>query len=168
MTTQTENAVMSQTPAPDSAIPVFNIQRAYLKGTSLEMPGAPASFLAHRELSVNLHLDQKHSEVAPGLFEVVLVATLTATDTKEGKVYFLLEIEQAGIFELRNIPAEHMAGLLHVRCPGILQNYLRVQITDTLARATLPPFMMPDIDWNAVMQQAQAEQQAAIDNRIVH
>ena len=166
MTMQTSSAVATQ--AADTNPPVFNIQRVYLKGTSLEMPNAPGIFIGQNEISMDLRLEPKRNVLADGVFEVVLHATLTATNPKDGKVWFLLEIEQAGIFELRNFPAEHMEGLLKVRCPAILHNYLRVQITDTLSRATLPQFMMPEFDWNQIAQQAKAEQQAAITDRIVH
>lgn len=166
MTTQTASDIAPQ--APDANAPMFNIQRVYLKGTSLEMPHAPAIFIGQHEIGFNLNLTPKRTELAPGIFELVLHATLTATDTKDGKVWFLLEVEQAGIFELRNIPADHAEGLLTTRCPTILHNYLRVQISDTLSRATLPPFLLPEFDWGHIAQQAQAEQQAAITNRVVH
>lgn len=166
MTTQTASDIAPQ--APEANAPMFNIQRAYLKGTSFEMPHGPAIFLGQHEIGFSLNLTPKRAELAPGVFEIVLHATLTATDSKDGKVWFLLEIEQAGIFELRNIPAEHVEGLLAIRCPTILHNYLRVQISDTLSRATLPPFMLPEFDWGVVTQQAQAEQQAAIADRVVH
>jgi preprotein translocase subunit SecB len=157
----------AQTPASASDVtnqaasgPVFNIARIYLKGTSLEMPHAPAIFKNAGECSVNLTVNTKHAEIDPGFHEVVLVATLTLTETKTQKVLYLLEVEQAGIFELRNIPAEHVEGLLTERCPAMLQNYLRVQITDTLNRASLPMFILPEIDWHQVAMQTKAAQAA--------
>lgn len=166
MTMQTSSAVATQ--APDTNPPLFNIQRVYLKGTSLEMPHAPGIFIGQNEISMDLRLEPKTAALSDGVFEVVLHATLTAKNPKDGKVWFLLEIEQAGIFELRNIPAEHVEGLLNIRCPTILHNYLRVQITDTLSRATLPQFILPEFDWSQIAQQAKAEQQAAITDRVMH
>lgn len=138
--------------------PVFNIVRVYMKGQSLEMPNAPAIFKSSAECNVNLSVNTKNTEIDPGFHEVVLVGTLSVTDNQTQKVVYLLEIEQAGIFELRNIPAEHVEGLLAVRCPAMLQNYLRVQITDTLSRATLPAFFLPEIDWEHVAAQAKTSQ----------
>lgn len=155
MTSQTS----PNTPAITNTVangPVFNIARIYLKGLSLEMPHAPGVFKNAGECSVNLSVDTKNAELEPGFHEVVLIGTLSLTDNATQKVVYLLEIEQAGIFELRNIPAEHVDGLLKERCPAMLQNYLRVQITDTLSRATLPTFILPEIDWHQVAVQAKA------------
>jgi preprotein translocase subunit SecB len=156
MTTQTTNAPATTNAAANG--PLFNIARIYLKGLSLEMPHAPAVFKSTGECSVNLSVNTKHAELEPGFHEVVLVGTLSLTDNASQKVVYLLEIEQAGVFELRNIPAEHVEGLLTERCPAMLQNYLRVQITDTLSRATLPAFILPEIDWHHVAVQAKASQ----------
>jgi preprotein translocase subunit SecB len=157
MTSQTSPNAPAATNAAASG-PLFNIARIYLKGISLEMPHAPGVFKNTGECSVNLSVNTKHSEIEPGFHEVVLVGTVSLTDNASGKVVYLLEIEQAGIFELRNIPAEHVEGLLAERCPAMLQNYLRVQITDTLSRATLPTFILPEIDWHQVALQAKAAQ----------
>jgi preprotein translocase subunit SecB len=164
--------VTTQTTAPvqqanDPNTPVFNIQRVYLKGTSLEIPHAPEIFLVQGEIAMDLNVTPKRTELSQGVYELVLHATLTAKSRDNDKVLFLLEIEQAGIFELRNIPAEHVEGLLSVRCPTILHNYLRVQVTDTLNRATLPQFLVPEIDWDFVAQQVKAEQ-AASAKHVLH
>jgi preprotein translocase subunit SecB len=142
---------------PELSAPLFNIQRVYLKGASLEMPHAPASFLEQAELTINLEVTPKMVNIAPDLYEINLHATLEAKNAKTGATNFLLEIDQAGIFELRNIPAEHMADLLDVRCPSILHGYLRVQMSDMLARATLPGFLLPEFDWMAMALQRRAE-----------
>lgn len=152
---------------PEVNAPVFNIQRVYLKGTSFEMPHAPEIFMGQNEIAMDLNITPRLTELAPGVHELVLHATLTAKARESEKVWFLLEIEQAGIFELRNIPAEHVEGLLNVRCPTILHNYLRVQVTDTLNRASLPAFSLPEFDWGYVMQQAKIEQEEAA-KRLLH
>jgi preprotein translocase subunit SecB len=155
MTTQTA-AQVPQT--QDINAPVFNIQRVYLKGTSLEMPHAPEIFLGQNEITMDLNVTPKLTELAPGVHELVLHATLTAKDAKSNKIWFLLEIDQAGIFELRNIPAEHVEGLLNIRCPTILHGHLRVQIADTLNRATMPQFLLPEFDYAHIAQQAKEQQ----------
>jgi preprotein translocase subunit SecB len=167
MTTQAATPTVVQQ-AQDLNAPSFNIQRVYLKGTSLEMPHAPAIFLGQNEIAMDLNITPKMTELAPGVHELVLHATLTAKDPKSDKVWFLLEVDQAGIFELRNIPTEHINGLLQVRCPTILHNYLRVQIADTLSRATLPQFILPEFDWQHIAMQQAAAEPAEASPRIMH
>lgn len=169
----TVDIMTNQAPTPavqqnqDANVPFFNIQRVYLKGTSLELPGAPELFLEQSQLTSDLDVKLDATEKAPGIFEVVLHVTLTAKNPESGKPAFLLEVDQAGIFELRNIPAEHVQGLLYVRAPAILTNYVRVQITDTLSRATLPQFILPEFDWSQNLQAAAAAAAAEPTNRIM-
>ena len=147
---------VSTTPAVVDAAeqqPTFTLQRAYVRGMSLEMPLGANTFLQagnpHLDLSVNV----TPTEIQPGVFEVVLRATLTST--LEGKTMFLLELDEAGIFEIRNIPAEHMPAVLEVNCPTILTPYLRAQVADMMTRATLPVFHLPEVNWVVMFEQRQ-------------
>ena len=138
------------------AVPHYAIQRVYLKGMSLEIPGAPEIYSVARELSLNFQVQRSSTTVAQDLHEVTLTATVEAKDAKTGKTEFLLEVTQAGLFEMRGIPAEHVEGLIDVRSPTILHAYLRVAISDTLQRASLPLFIIPEFDYNLIQQQTKA------------
>lgn len=149
-------ATINQTPAESQA--VFNIQRTYLKGISLELPKGAETFLQQGNPNIDLNLGVSSSLLADGIFEVNLRATVTSQI--DGKTLFLLEVDQAGIFEIRNIPAEQMQGVLEVSCPAILAPYLRAQVADALSRATMPIFYLPEINWLAMFQQRVADAQA--------
>jgi preprotein translocase subunit SecB len=153
-----EDQIATITPSPAENQAVFNIQRTYLKGISLELPKGAETFLQQGNPNIDLNLGVSSTLLADGVFEVNLRATLTSQI--DGKTLFLLEVDQAGIFEIRNIPAEQMQGVLEVSCPGILAPYLRAQIADAQARATLPIFYLPEINWLAMFQQRAAEAQA--------
>lgn len=142
-----------------NAQPVFSIQRAYLKGVSLEIPKGAETFLQEGNPNLELNLSVTPAELSEGIFEVSLRGTLTSKlgDT----TLFLLEVDQAGIFEVRNIPADQMASVLEVGCPTILTPYLRAQVADVLTRATLPVFHLPEVNWMAMQAQRNAEQQQA-------
>jgi preprotein translocase subunit SecB len=129
---------------PENA-PSFLIQRVYLKGVSLELPNAPAIFLEQGNLEISFNLNNSRNDLEGDSKEIVLRATVEA---KIGaKHVFVLEIDQAGIFELKNIPADQVEQLLQVNCPSILTPYLRSQISNTLLHASLPQFMLPEINW---------------------
>lgn len=146
-------------------LPAFHIHRIYLKGCSLEMPHAPKIFLEQGEIKMDVQLNPAVNDIGDGNFDVALRATLTA---KLGdKVLYLLEVDQAGIFELQNIPAADQQMLLEVKCPEILTSYIRTQLADTLSRAQMPPFLLPEINWGqAFMERQQANVIAA--NESVH
>jgi preprotein translocase subunit SecB len=136
--------------------PVFSIQRVYVKGMSLEMPNAPAIFLDSQQPSVEAAFDVSALQIVEGIHETSVTVTLT---TRVGdKVAFLIETTQAGIFEIRNVPADQMDVLLHVVCANIVFPYLRANLADAIQRTGFPPIHLADIDFGAIHQQRLAQQ----------
>jgi preprotein translocase subunit SecB len=89
----------------------------------------------------------------------------TLTSRVEGKVLFLVEANQAGIFEFNNIPAEQIDPMLGITCPTILYPYLRSNIADTISRAGFQPIHLNEINFHGMYQQRLMQaQQAAGDN----
>lgn len=138
--------------------PVFQIQRVYLKDLSLEQPNSPAILLEQQQPSVDIQLGVQAENVAEGIFEVCVVATV---QTKiEDKTVFLVEAKQAGIFEVRNIPDDQMGSVIGVACPQIVYPYLRASVADIITRAGFPPVHLAEINFQSMYEQqiaAQAE-----------
>ena len=133
--------------------PVFNIQRVYLKGASLEQPNSPAILLEQEQPSVDINLGVNVENVADGVFEVTVTATV---QTKiQDKTVFLVECQQAGIFEIRNVPEDQMGGLIGVACPQIVYPYLRGNVADLIQRGGFPPVHLAEINFQAMYQQQQ-------------
>ena len=137
--------------------PVFQIQRVYLKDLSLEQPNSPQVLLEQTQPQVDIQLSMAAEAVAQALFEVTVTATVT---TKVGdKTLFLVEAKQAGIFEIRNVPAEQQQGILGVVCPQMLYPYLRAIVSDVCTRAGFPPILLAEVNFQAMFE---AQQQAAL------
>jgi len=137
--------------------PVFQIQRIYLKDLSLEQPNSPQVLLEQTQPQVDIQLSMAAESVAQGLFEVTVTATVT---TKVGdKTLFLVEAKQAGIFEIRNVPADQQQGILGVVCPQMLYPYLRAIVSDVCTRAGFPPILLAEVNFQAMFE---AQQQAAL------
>lgn len=85
----------------------FQIQRIYTKDISFEAPNAPQVFQKEWEPEVKLDLDTASSQLADGVYEVVLRVTVTATVGEE--TAFLCEVQQAGIFSISGIDGNQMA-----------------------------------------------------------
>lgn len=136
--------------------PVFQIQRVYLKEASLEQPNSPAILLEQEQPSVDIQLGVEAQQAADGVFEVCVTATVT-TKIKDRTV-FLVEAKQAGIFEVRNIPAEQMNAVMGIACPQIVYPYLRSNVADIVTRAGFPPFHLAEINFQAMYDQQQAQQ----------
>ena len=113
----TEHSSAHSAANTESKDPSFRIQRIYLKDLSLEQPNAPEIFLVIAEPQVQVEVDVAVKRMSDELFEVALSSTITAR--VEGKVLFLVEGNQAGIFEFNNIPAEQVDPMLGITCPTI-------------------------------------------------
>lgn len=116
--------------------PIFQIQRVYLKESSLEQPNSPAILLEQEQPTVDIQLGVNAAPVAEGVFEVVVTATVQ-TKIKD-KTVFLVEASQAGIFEIRNLPQEQMGPIMGIACPQIVYPYLRGNVADLIQRAGFP------------------------------
>ncbi|CAN7516098.1 protein-export chaperone SecB [Trinickia sp. LjRoot230] len=148
--------------------PFFNIQRVYLKDLSLEQPNSPAIFLEQDMPSVEVEVDVKAQGLAEGIFEVVVTGTITAKIAE--KVAFLIEAKQAGIFDIRNIPADQLDPLVGIACPTIVFPYLRSNIADAITRAGFPPIHLAEINFQALYEQrvAQGSAQHEVPNGATH
>jgi preprotein translocase subunit SecB len=141
----------------EQATPVFQIQRVYLKDLSLEQPNSPAILTSTEQPSVDIQLGVGMEQVADGIVEVTVTATVT---TKlADKVVFLVEAKQAGIFEARNLPEDQMGPVIGIACPQIIYPYLRGNVADVIQRAGFPPVHLAEINFQAMYEQQQ--QQAA-------
>ena len=139
--------------------PFFNIQRIYLKDMSLEQPNSPGIFLEQEMPSVEVEVDVKAERLAESVFEVLVTGTVTAKVTD--KVAFLIEAKQAGIFDIRNIPADQIDPLVGIACPTILFPYLRSNIADAITRAGFPPIHLAEINFQALYEQRISQLAAA-------
>ena len=137
--------------------PVFQIQRVYLKDLSLEQPNSPAILLEQEQPTVDIQLGVDAQPVTDGIFEITVSATV---QTKiEDRTVFLVEAKQAGIFEIRNLPQDQMSPILGIACPQIVYPYLRGNVADTIQRAGFPPVHLAEINFQAMFEQQQAQQE---------
>lgn len=142
----------------DDATPVFQIQRMYLKDLSLEQPNSPQILLEQSQPQVEINLAMGAENVADGVYEVTVTATVT---TKVGeKTLFLVEAKQAGIFEIRNVPADQLNGIIGIVCPQMIYPYLRAIVSDVCTRAGFPPIILTEVNFQAMFE-AQQQQLAA-------
>ena len=150
------------TPAADNGAntaPVFQIQRVYLKESSLEQPNSPGILLVQEQPTVDIQLGVNAEPVADGIYEVSVTATVQ-TKIKD-KTVFLVEAKQAGIFEIRNLAPDQLSQVMGIACPQIVYPYLRGNVADMIQRAGFPPVHLTEINFQAMFEQQQAQQAAA-------
>ena len=143
--------------------PVFGIEKIYVKDLSLEVPNSPEVFLQREAPQVGIELQNAAKAVDEGVYEVVV--TITVTSKIAEKTVFLVEVAQAGIFQIRNVPQENVEGLLGVACPNILFPYAREAVSDLVTRAGFQPVLLNPVNFEALFlqqKQHQAEQAGAV------
>ncbi|CAM3435042.1 protein-export chaperone SecB [Parendozoicomonas haliclonae] len=138
--------------------PQFALQRIYVKDISFESPKAPAIFKTQWQPEVKLDLNTTNTALEEdGMFEVVL--SLTATVMHGEETAFVAEVQQAGIFLARNLPAEDLHRTLGAFCPNLLFPYAREAIDSLVTRGSFPALMLAPVNFDALY--AQALQRAA-------
>ena len=150
-----EQAQQPQQPQ-DTTQPIFSIEKIYVKDMSLEVPSAPKIFLSSETPQVDVNMHTAATVVEAGaLYEVVLTATITAK--LPDRTVFLVEVAQAGLFHIRNLPPQDLDAVLGILCPTTLLPYAREAVSGTIARAGFPPVILHHMDFNQVYSQAVQE-----------
>lgn len=139
--------------------PLFAVEKLYVKDLSLEVPHAPEVFLQQEPPQVSIQLGTGAKQVENGIFEVVLTATVTA-ELKDTTV-FLVEVGQAGIFRVQNIPEDQIDPLLAIACPTVLFPYAREVVSDAITRAGFPPVILQPVNFEHLYMQKMQEEEAA-------
>jgi len=139
--------------------PVFSIEKIYVKDLSLESPAAPQVFLQAAQPQLEVQLANAANAVADGLYEAALTVTVTAK--AEDKTFFLAEVVQCGLFQIRNVPAPELDPLLGIACPNILFPYAREAIAELVGRGGFPPVHLAPVNFEAIYQQRAASSAAA-------
>jgi len=146
--------------AQEKNLPSFTLDKIYVKDISLEIPRAPRIFLERDNPQIDVQLNTQAASVQETLFEVVVMATVTAR--MGDKVMFLIEAKQAGIFNISNIPTEQLEGILAVMCPNILFPYLREVVSDVSVRGGFAPVLLNPINFEELYQQHKLKAQEAV------
>jgi len=134
--------------------PVFRLQKLYVKDLSFENPNAPGVFFA------------KESEPKVD-WEVTLSVTAKVTDNKSDKTLFIIEVEHAAAFMLKNIPDQHLPMVLAVECPTLMFPFTRQVISQASVDGGFIPFLLEPVNFLALYENSkknQAEKQKKQQN----
>ncbi len=134
----------------------FRMQKMYIKDLSFESPNTPDIFLHQQQepvVEINLQLNNK--KINDTDWEIALKVMAKVTDKKDKKVLFILELEHAAIFTLRNIPEEYIHQLLGIDCPTMLFPFTRQIVSQVSTDGGFIPFLMEPVNFMALYQNAQ-------------
>ena len=130
----------------------FGLQRIYVKDLSFEAPNAPDIFKSEWKPEINLEINNKSAKIEGDIFEIVLSMTVTAKN--QGKVAFIVEIQQAGLFLIAGVPAQQMQQILGAYCPNILFPYAREAVSDIVGKGSFPQLLLAPVNFDALYAEA--------------
>jgi len=141
-------------PNPADAGAVLALQNVYLKDCSYESPNGPR-LEGNWNPQINLDLQTSSTALGPEVREVVLTVTVSA---KHGEAtIFLVEVKQAGLFVVRNLPDPDLKRAIITVCPGVLFPYARAAVSQLVSQGGFPQFLLPPVNFEALYAANQAQ-----------
>jgi preprotein translocase subunit SecB len=134
--------------------PLFNVHNVYLKDISFEAPYSPQVFNEawKPKIDFDLKMGSQLLSEAESVYEVVLDVTVTVKlgENEAEKVAFLIEVQQAGAFTVRNLVDEALQQVLSTTCATVLFPYVRETVSSLAARGGFPHLVLPPINFEAM------------------
>ena len=142
--------------------PGFGIEKLYLKDVSVEVPNSPEIFTSRETPKISVELNNNAKPLPEGFFEVAL--QITVTSKIADKTAFLIDVTQAGIFAVKNLPEESLEPILAITCPNILFPYAREAISDLITKAGFTTVLLNPINFETLYMQQKQQQADASKN----
>ena len=147
--------------------PTITPRKVYLKDASFESPRSPGIFLGEAvnpQIEMNVNVLQQAIDEEGRFSEVVL--HVTATANHEDKPVFLVEVQQAGVFEINADDEAHRMYLIHVGCGNMLLPFAREEIASLVSKGGFPQLLMAPINFESIYRQRlEAAQKAAQEQK---
>lgn len=138
--------------------PQLGLERIYVKDLSFEVPTAEV-FTKQWEPQLDINLATTTTDLDEDHKEIVLTVSVTANNG--GSVAFVAEVQQAGIFLLKNIPEADLPHLINAYCPNILFPYAREVISDVITRGSFPQLLLAPVNFEQAYLQSQQDAENA-------
>lgn len=131
--------------------PHLTPKKIYLKDASFESPGSPGVFqqaTINPEIEMNLDISNTAIDDDGKYFEVVL--QVTATATQDGASVFLVEVRQAGVFEITADDDKQKELLVQIGCPHMLLPFAREEIASLVSKGGFPQMLISPVNFEGV------------------
>ncbi|WP_174284606.1 protein-export chaperone SecB [Sphingomonas bacterium] len=145
----------------EDTTPAAGLISQYVKDLSFENPNAPAIYQKETAPGIDVQFNIAAAQVGEEVHEVVLKIEVRAES--EGTTAFIVDLSYAGLFGLRNIPAEHVQPFLLGEAPRLLFPFARRVLADCVRDGGFPPLLLEPIDFGQLyLQQTEAGTQANV------
>ncbi|MEM1162552.1 MAG: protein-export chaperone SecB [Pseudomonadota bacterium] len=113
------------------------------------------------EINVQVNLDA--NAISETRFQIAMKVNATASVGESTR--FIVELDYAGVFDILNVPQEHMHPVLFIECPRQLLPFARRVVADVTRDGGFPPLMLDNVDfaslYRAKLEEVRAQQETA-------
>lgn len=135
------------------------IQKIYVKDFSFESPHTPDVFTrTDWSPKTNLNLRSSHKAGPENSHEVILTVTIEAKE--DDQTFFLVELQQAGLFHISGYGEDEFKAIVGSYCPNILFPYARESVATIVSKGGFPEFLLQPINFDALYAQGLAQAEA--------
>jgi preprotein translocase subunit SecB len=146
--------------APEGTAATLNALAQYTKDLSFENPNAPRSLNPQQKApQIAIQVNVNARQLGENEFEVEL--KLEGDAKIDNDTLFAFDLAYAGIFRVRNVPAEQLRQVVMIECPRILFPFARQIVAEAVRNGGFPPLYIDPIDFVGLYRQKAEEQQAA-------
>ena len=149
----------------------LRIEKVYLKDASFESPKSPEVFTRQWQPNLSVDINTRASALPDDRHDVVLSITVRAS-VEEDYLGFLVEVQQAGIFLIKNAAPGQVSQVVGIACPNTLFPYARESVDNLVVKGGFPPIQLAQVNFEALfvqaMQEHQQKQEAAADSATTH
>lgn len=158
---QTAPGATPQAAQDEMSLPLI-LRAQYTRDLSFENPNPIAAFTldAENQPGISVNVQAKAQDLGERNFEVVLDIRVDAKMKDEP--LFIAELSYGGIVTIGTVVAdEDLSHFIMVETPHLLFPFARNIIADMVRNGNYPPFLMPPVNFAALFQQQQNQQNAA-------
>jgi len=135
-----------------------SLKKIYLRDASVEVPDGPRVFTQEWQPDVNVDLNTRVQDLGEDGHHVLVTVTVTAK--QDDKTAYIIEVQQAGVFQVTGFDDEaerrHVIGAY---CPNLLFPYVRETVGDFIQRAGFPHLLLQPVNFDALYQRHMEEQE---------
>ena len=133
-------------------LPILNAMAQYIKDLSFENPHAPNSLGPQdKGPNISIQVNVNAKQLSETDFEVSLA--LEGSAGEGAGTLFKFELDYAGVFRVRNVPADQVHPVIMIECPRLLFPFARQIVADAVRNGGFPPLFIDPIDFAGLYRQ---------------
>ena len=139
----------------------------YIKDVSFEAPDGPVISSKIAGPKTDLNIKSSSSKKGEDRYEVLIALSIKAH--LEDKTLFLVEIVQAGMFEIKGFEEKDLSLILGTYALNQIFPFAREQVAKLVASGGFPPLLLQPINFDALYAKSQAQNnESSTENIKIH